>query len=80
VSYNEPKKSTKTTYELTMSNDYKAQIDVLSSNPTEKVTYIKHFLDTRRHEDVYFVDKLTSRLYNKHQIVSCEQVGEVPNE
>jgi hypothetical protein len=66
---------TEFTYEATMSNEYKAQFSLFSGNETEKLTYLKHFLEVSRAEDVYFVDKLTGKLYNKNHIVSVEEKG-----
>ena len=66
---------TRFTYEATMSNEYKAQFSLLSGNNTEKLTYLKHFLEIGRAEDVYFVDEITGVLYNKNHIVSVEEKG-----
>lgn len=81
MSFNEPKKKFKTSYELVMTNDYKAQVDILSNNETEKKTYLKHFLEGNGGErDVYFVDSISKVMYNKTQIVTCKEVSEVENE
>lgn len=74
MSVNDPKSGkAPVKYELVMSNDYKAEVTIYSGNDIEKKTYLKHFLETSRDEDVYFIDNLTGRLYNKNQIVSCEE-------
>jgi hypothetical protein len=74
MSVNDPKAGkVGVSYVLTMSNDYKAEVTIYSGNDIEKKTYLKHFLETSRDEDVYFVDNLDGTLYNKLQIVSCKE-------
>lgn len=61
------------TYTLVMSNGEIAEVTISSGNDTEKTTYLKHFLEVHRDQDLYLVDNLTGTLYNKNMIVSCRE-------
>lgn len=68
---------TETSYVLGIVTGEKAEISIFSGNETEKITYLKHFLEVNRDQDVFFVDNLTNILYNKNHIVSCKEKEEV---
>lgn len=63
----------KITYQAEIINGKVVEFTIESGNPTEKDTYLKHFLEVNRDQNVYFVDNLTGVLYNKHHIVNCKE-------